>query len=219
MSEATVWLRDVQVGTLGFASGSSAFRFERNYRDMPNRPVLSQQFEQRGLDRAYQSGAGLPAFFVHLLPPNGSELRALLDRMLENPGDARLLEHLGQSLPGAVRVLLARTAEAQTPAPAGSQASGPLRFSLGGMQLKFSADKPSWEPRFALPAAGLGGQWILKAPAMGWPDLARTERLVTAWAGLLGITVPESGLVAALQGPEPARVPPRRHAVAGNTPL
>jgi serine/threonine-protein kinase HipA len=71
-----------------------------------------------------------------------------------------------------------------------------LRFSLAGVQLKFSAVKNA-EDRFTLPFRGLGGQWILKFGSDVYPGLPENEYAVMGWARACGLTVPEHRLIPA----------------------
>ena len=67
--------------------GRISFRLTDAYREMSNRPVLSQWFEDE-LDRVqHGKRGGLPAFFANLIPEPGP-LRDLLEKSLHiTPGD------------------------------------------------------------------------------------------------------------------------------------
>ncbi|WP_437754925.1 type II toxin-antitoxin system HipA family toxin [Sorangium sp. So ce1389] len=84
--------------------------------------------------------------------------------------------------------------ELDEPAPS-SPAGGDdaLRFSLAGMQLKFSVLQQG--SRFTLPITGQGGRWIVKLPDTRYPRVPENEYSMLAWAQELGICVPEFKLV------------------------
>ena len=79
-----------------------------------------------------------------------------------------------------------------------------LRFSLAGVQLKFSAieRQTGW---FTIPAYGLGGDWIVKLPSTEYSRVAENEYSVMSVAGRVGIDVPEMKLtrVAEIEGSLP----------------
>jgi serine/threonine-protein kinase HipA len=70
----------------------------------------------------------------------------------------------------------------------------PLRFSLAGVQLKFSAIAES-KGTFTITANGAGGSWIVKLPSERYLQLPETEFAMLKLARLAGITVPECQLV------------------------
>lgn len=67
------------------------------------------------------------------------------------------------------------------------------RFSLAGVQLKFSMLRR--DDRLTLPAAGEGGDWIVKLPDRQYPDVPRNEYAMMSLAAAAGIEVPELALV------------------------
>ncbi|MDO5102539.1 MAG: HipA domain-containing protein [Lautropia sp.] len=70
-----------------------------------------------------------------------------------------------------------------------------LRFSLGGMQLKFSMLRQG--QRYTLHTAGALGDYIVKPPSVDFPALPRVEAAMIATARAVGIEVPEVFLVSA----------------------
>jgi serine/threonine-protein kinase HipA len=202
-----VFLGEQRVGSIVREEGTSilAFVLDDAYADMPQRPVLGQQFEERRHHRVFrQTGhpGQLPTFFANLLPEGA--LEAMIVAQLQPNDDAATLEVVGEDLPGAVIVRPAAAA-AQLPSSAKSydEALAPavpaddgLRFSLAGVQLKFSAVR-SAEDRFALPFRGLGGRWILKFGSDVYQGLPENEFAVMGWAQACGLNVPEHRLVAA----------------------
>jgi serine/threonine-protein kinase HipA len=113
-----------------------------------------------------------------------------------HPGrEFHLLALLGDDLPGAVRVRAANLSppgEDHPPeAPAGD---GPLRFSLAGVQLKFSALVGA-QGGLTIPASGSGGDWIVNLPSATYPAVPENEEAMLTLAASVGIAVPEHRLV------------------------
>ena len=122
--------------------------------------------------------------------------------------EALLLEFLGQDLPGAVVIeredgedFEDETESQRLPLEAAS-ASTRLKFSLAGVQLKFSVVREG--TRLNLPVSGHGGRWIVKCPDPLHPNLPANELSMLSWARRAGIEVPDHELVpvADLQLPE-----------------
>ena len=196
MSTATVLLHDRPIATLSFRHGNSELIFDTSYREMSPRPVLSQSFEDQGLSRIYRQANGPQRFFLNLLPPDHSELKELLRKQHHFSNDNQLLRILGGDLPGAVKVLMDGDPGAQPPGARGMD--GPLRASLGGLQLKFPANSEGGlGSKMNIPARGLGGRWILKFPSIAHPDITRGEFLMLSWARACGLNVPDARLVLA----------------------
>ena len=62
------------------------------------------------------------------------------------------------------------------------------------MQLKFSAVRDS-EGGLAIPARGVGASWIVKLPSLRFARMAENEFSMMTLARLIGINVPETGLI------------------------
>lgn len=157
-----------------------------------------------------EAATGLPPWFENLLPEPGSALRDRLCRThgLRPTDSLGLLSALGGDLPGAVEVravaaqdalpIAAADAAPEIAEPAdrtSAEASldlgpGQLRFSLAGMQLKLSM--AALGQKFALPARGHHGSWIVKLPGREMPDLPDVEAATMAWAQAAGHRVPEN---------------------------
>jgi serine/threonine-protein kinase HipA len=199
---ADVFLGDRRVGTLGYLDGNTWFDYED--RD-PVHPVLGQGFEVAP-DRRRKGSGGLPEWFVNLLPERESGLRSLIGRELgrANPHDFEVIVYLGEDLPGAVRVVLA-SGDMEIPdfgATEEGAEAGKIRFSLAGVQPKFSM---RWAGKgLVLPLSGRGGDWIVKLPDRRFPKVPENEYAMLTWAALAGIDVPEIQL---LTGRELAGLP------------
>ncbi len=70
----------------------------------------------------------------------------------------------------------------------------PLRFSLAGVQLKFSAIKKN-NHGLIIPADGIGGGWIIKLPHTTFQGVLENEYTMMELARQVGIDVPETILL------------------------
>lgn len=200
-----VLLHDQQVGTLTNLYGDqNVFAFSDEYARRRGKPVLSLSFqdEHGDLITAPQSRRNrLPEFFSNLLPEG--PLREYLARRAGVHPDREffLLWALGRDLPGAVTV---RSPEGE-PSPgihrgdAGhghlAGEGGALRFSLAGVQLKFSAVRNA-AGGLTIPASGSDGDWIVKLPSAVHDAVPINEFVMMSLARNVGIDVPEVRLVA-----------------------
>ena len=73
-------------------------------------------------------------------------------------------------------------------------ARAPLRFSLAGVQLKFSAVMEA-TGGLTVPADGIGGSWIVKLPSARFPAVPQNEFVTMGLARRIGIPVPRTRLV------------------------
>ena len=69
-----------------------------------------------------------------------------------------------------------------------------LRFSLAGVQLKFSGVMEA-TGGLTIPAEGVGGSWIVKLPSMQFNGVPENEYAMLELARRMGIDVPEVRLV------------------------
>ena len=199
-----VLLGGAPVGRIARVGEAEVYSFvlDEEYASRAWRPVLGQQFEDRRQHRVFRGSAvfdGLPAFFANLLPEGA--LRDLIEAQVPSKDAAELLARVGEDLPGAV--VVRRSDRAFAISEDAKLYEGPdsdlvhddaLRFSLGGVQLKFSA-VTSEEQRFTLPFRGMGGRWILKFGSKSYPGLPENEYLTMRWASRIGINVPSHRLV------------------------
>jgi serine/threonine-protein kinase HipA len=192
----TVALGDTRIGVLVRTKEGSRFGLSDEYLRLPDRPILGQVFEDRP-DDDHWVRQGVPPWFANLLPdPDGPLRKLLADRIGVKPERALfLLAALGQDLPGAVTItpengLLPEHGDES----AGAAATGePLKFSLAGVQLKFSALRD--DRGLTIPAQGLGGDWIVKLPDGRYPHVPENEFFSLAWAREAGLEVPPIELV------------------------
>ena len=190
------------IGTLTrFGDDRTLFAFDAAYIADAARPTLSLGFKDNlgGLitdHRAVQTR--LMPFFSNLLP-EGHLRRYLAERAgVSSEREFFLIWALGQDLPGALSIR-STNADSWPPPKGSSLAQGhsdenALRFSLAGVQLKFSAVE---EARHGLTirANGVGGSWIVKLPAREFQGVPENEYSMMTLARLVGIDVPPVKLV------------------------
>jgi serine/threonine-protein kinase HipA len=189
-----VHLGDDRVGEITVVGDVAEFRLGESYRTSHPRPVLGQLFED-DLERVHRSRIKLPPFFSNLLPEGA--LRELLARQLGVKADREpfLLAHLGDDLPGAVRVTVEdggnESFDSTTePTPEDKDL---IKFSLAGVQLKMSAVRGV--RGLTIPANGRGGNWILKLPDPRFPNVPENEWSMMTLAKHSGLQVPDVELV------------------------
>jgi serine/threonine-protein kinase HipA len=192
------------VGAITALGGDrSIFIFDDAYVEDPQRPTLSLSFKSAagGLIRELNSTqTRLLPFFSNLLPEG-----PLRDYLAERAGvkpsrEFYLLWALGADLPGSVTVATAdglslppaADADDQEPAPRRNRTV--LRFSLAGVQLKFSAVEKA-TGGLTVPARGVGGDWIVKLPSTRFAGVSENEFSIMSLARLTGIDVPEIRLL------------------------
>ncbi|HZC15380.1 MAG TPA: type II toxin-antitoxin system HipA family toxin, partial [Caulobacteraceae bacterium] len=122
--------------------------------------------------------------------------RAGLKPMREYP----LLEILGADLPGAVVVrptsegLVGDDEEHHEENPGAGDDKAPLRFSLAGVQLKFSAAEKA-QGGLTISASGRGGDWIVKLPSVRFRGVAANEFSMMRLASAMGMDIPDVELL------------------------
>lgn len=193
------------IGTLTRLPGDRVlFAFTEGYIADRNRPRLSLSFKDAlgGLITDVRSTqTRLPAFFSNLLP-EGTMRDYLAERAGVKPErEFFLIAVLGQDLPGALEILPAEGAmlldqNISSPLEAAqrTESETALRFSLAGVQLKFSAVKDA-AGGLTIPADGVGGSWIVKLPSIRFPNVPENEYAMMELARRVGIAVPETALI------------------------
>jgi serine/threonine-protein kinase HipA len=191
------------VGTLAhLPDDRTIWGFDPAYAENPGRPTLSLSFKTAsgGVTAATRpTRLKLPPYFSNLLP-EGHLREYLADRGLVHPErEFFLLWLLGEDLTGAVRIRplvgnpLPPTAAAA--AEADPEIAGQvLRFSLAGVQLKFSALLEA-DGGLTIPLHGVGGDWIAKVPSARYIAVPENEYVMLTLARAAGVSVPELRLV------------------------
>ncbi|MGH2364956.1 MAG: type II toxin-antitoxin system HipA family toxin [Acidobacteriaceae bacterium] len=197
----SVSLHGRRIGTLRRYNGTThEFIFAPDYIEDEHRPTLSLGFkgQRGGLVRVPPASQRLPVFFSNLLP-EGHLRRYLAEKAgVKEHREFALLAALGEDLPGAVTVQSATseidTSTAETPSKPQTEDGATLRYSLAGVQLKFSSILET-KGGLTVPAHGVGGSWIVKMPSTQIPHIPENEFLMLSLARAVGFDVPESKLV------------------------
>jgi serine/threonine-protein kinase HipA len=204
VSVLNVQLYGQPIGTLTRVAGDrSLFAFNEDYINDPNRATLSLSFkdefgELRTDFRPVQKQV-MP-FFSNLLP-EGHLRKYLAEKAGVNiEREFFLLWALGQDLPGAITIIPA-DGEQWPPEAADADSfrearlkDNMMRFSLAGVQLKFSAIKGS-SGGLTIPATGVGGDWIVKLPSREYMGVPENEFSMMRLASMLDMDVPKIDLV------------------------
>jgi len=207
LNALSVRLHGKHIGIITRLAGDrQLFAFEQHYIDDPQRSTLSLSFKGStgGLVTNFRPvGRRVPVFFSNLLP-EGPLRDYLAKRAQVNPDrEFFLLAVLGADLPGAL-VVAPLEGDEQSSEPHDALddetrddshgGEEPLRFSLAGVQLKFSAVMEA-SGGLTIPAGGLGGQWIVKLPSPRFKAVPENEFAMLELARRIGISVPENKLI------------------------
>ena len=187
------------IGTLYESGDRFGMTFDQDYIAASPPPVLSLAFlNTRGRPRApTNTSVRIIPFFANLLPEPNSRLRHYLAAQsdVDERDNMALLDAFGGDLPGAVTMTRGEWDVPRRFQRTSARSRRALRFSLGGVQMKFSVRRVG--ESFILPADGVGGTHILKLPEPGKPDLAENEAAMMRFAAQCGIEVPAVQLVSA----------------------
>jgi serine/threonine-protein kinase HipA len=177
------------------------FAFTEAYINDESRPILGLGFKDSlgGLLTHFKpTQTKLIPFFSNLLPEETMR-NYLAERAGVNPArEFFLLWVLGQDLAGAITV---EPADGEVLPPNIHQEisdetkyEAPMRFSLAGVQLKFSAVQQA-NGGLTIPATGQGGSWIVKLPSSRFEAVPENEYSMMELARMLGMDVPEIQLL------------------------
>ncbi len=204
VSTLNVLLYGEPVGSLTHVAGDrTLFAFTDRYINDTQRPLLSLGFKDAlgGLITEFPpTQTKLIPWFSNLLP-EGHLRKYLAERARVNQErEFFLLWALGRDLPGAVTVQPA-DGEAWPPEAhdghdrqADILRANALRFSLAGVQLKFSALEGA-RGGLTIPARGVGGDWIVKLPSREFDGVPENEFSMMTLARKVGIDVPPIQLI------------------------
>lgn len=207
MADVTVLevrLYGTPIGTLTRVGGDrTIFAFNDAYIDDDDRPVLGLAFKDalgQLITDVKPTRVRVPPFFSNLLP-EGPLRDYLAERAGVHPSrEFFLLWVLGSDLPGAVTVVPADgepwplAAQVEGDASGRDRRDNALRFSLAGVQLKFSAIHNA-RGGLTIPAKGVGGSWIVKLPSREFRQVPENEYSMLTLARLVGMDVPALELV------------------------
>jgi serine/threonine-protein kinase HipA len=206
VSVLDVLLYGDRIGTLTFLQGErTLFAFSDAYIKNAGRPTLSLSFkDQLGglITDIPPTRVRVPPFFANMLP-EGEMRDYLAKRAGVNPKrEFFLLWVLGRDLPGAITINPAdgeawppdNGDKAEDRAQTEERRKNALRFSLAGVQLKFSAVKNA-TGGLTIPAEGVGGSWIVKLPSTKYNGVPENEYAMMSLARAIGIDIPEIQLI------------------------
>jgi serine/threonine-protein kinase HipA len=203
ISVLEVHLHGRTIGTLTHLQGDcTIFAFSDDYVKDESRPTLSLSFKDNlgGLiTNIKPTQRVVPAFFSNLLP-EGHLRRYLAERAgINQQREFFLLWVLGQDLPGALSI---HPHGAETVPPSadetlpGNTKPNAYRFSLAGVQLKFSAlNNDGKGGGLTIPAEGVGGSWIVKLPSQQFAGVPENEFSMMTLARMIGMDVPAIDLI------------------------
>lgn len=205
VSVLSVRLYGEEIGTITHVGAEKTlFAFNDAYVENPERPTLSLQFKN-GFGELITDfrpcKIKLMPYFSNLLPEG--HLRRYLAEKADIHIDREffLLWVLGQDLPGAITVVPADGGEWPDKAhnvlegeAAKEAAEDAMRFSLAGVQLKFSALQ-SASGGLTIPTSGVGGNRIVKLPSREFANVPENEFSMMSLARMVGINVPAIELI------------------------
>ena len=204
-----VLLHGHPIGTLTRTTGDrTLFAFNSAYLNDEDRSTLSLSFKDsfgQLITDFRPTQTRLLPYFSNLLP-EGPMRRYLAGRANVNAErEFFLLSALGHDLPGAVSIRPVDDELGHIAPPhdndefdEGSMDHATqqevLRFSLAGVQLKFSAIEAA-SGGLTIPAQGIGGSWIIKLPSQTYPRVPENEFAMMTLASKVGINVPVLKLI------------------------
>ena len=201
LNALAVNLHGRRIGVINRIGGDRhLFSFEQDYLDDASRSTLSLSFKGQGGGPVIPTRsvtARLPVFFSNLLPEGHLRDYLAARAGVKPQREFFLLAVLGADLPGALNV--APMEQAAPPAAHRVEHEGrvpetALRFSLAGVQLKFSAVMEA-TGGLTIPAGGVGGSWIVKLPSGRFPAVPENEYTMMGLARAVGIEVPRTELI------------------------
>ncbi len=204
VSVLSILLHGARIGVLtNVGHDRTLFSFSESYIDNQNRATLGLRFKDSFGELITEFNPTQTAFmpyFSNLLPEG--HLRDYLSQRakIKSEREFFLLWALGTDLPGAITVApykdevwpndLSRKNDTNN----GTSLDDALRFSLAGVQLKFSAITQA-NGGLTIPAKGMGGSWIIKLPSTKFAGVPENEYSMMELARLVGMDVPAINLI------------------------
>ena len=192
----------------GFESGRNVLSFADEFRNDFRRPTFSlithPAFPNANklLAEPWSKQQRLHPALANLLP-EGALREHLAQRLkIHVDNEFQLFAYLGDDLPGALiatpmapeevpnNVL---TTHGKAKAVTFTAASAANKFSLAGVQMKFSMKHK--DGRYNLTKSGELGDWIIKTPSLQHPLVPLNEFSAMSLAALVGIDIPEIKLI------------------------
>jgi len=179
------------------------FAFKQDYIEDPARPTLSLSFKGQtgGLVTSTRAvNVRLPPFFSNLLPEGHLRTYLAARAGVKPQREFFLLAVLGADLPGALVVVPREQVDEgdrhddDVHGDDDRNSRAALRFSLAGVQLKFSAIMEA-SGGLTIPADGMGGSWIIKLPSPRFAAVPENEHVMLELARTVGIRVPPNRLI------------------------
>ncbi|MCZ7865774.1 type II toxin-antitoxin system HipA family toxin [Agrobacterium salinitolerans] len=205
VSVLSVRLYGEEIGTITYVGNEKTLcAFNDAYVENRERPTLGLQFK----DSLGDLITDFPPYKIKLMPyfsnllPEGHLRRYLAEKAdIHIDREFFLLWVLGQDLPGAITVVPADGEEWPDEAhnvlegeAAKEAAEDAMRFSLAGVQFKFSAVQ-SASGGLTIPTRGVGGNRIVKLPSREFTNVPENEFSMMSLARMVGINVPTIGLI------------------------
>ena len=184
----------------------SLFSFTESYIENASKPTLGLRFKDAFgelITEFKPTQAALMPYFSNLLPEG--HLREYLSERagVNSEREFYLLWALGMDLPGAMTVTPDKDeawssdwgeGTGENNGDEGNGPGGTLRFSLAGVQLKFSAISGA-SGGLTIPAKGIGGSWIVKLPSARFAGVPENEYSMMELARLVGMDIPSINLI------------------------
>lgn len=158
----------IPVGEIASVNDRNTFRSLAEYWENPDRVLLGRIFEEQDTSWSPSVQTSLPRWFSHLLPQGLLRREVSMHADIKEVREFPLLSALGASdLPGAVRATPLATGRSGTEIEhyefdESDASERALKFSLAGLQLKFSLRSTDRGP--TVPVSGEAGDSILKLP-------------------------------------------------------
>lgn len=206
VSVLNVQLYSETIGTLAHVGGDrTLFSFTNEYIANNERPTLGLAFkDELGelITEFRPTQTRLLPFFSNLLPEGHLRNYLAGQAGVNTEREFFLLWALGLDLPGAITIVPADgeawplDLDDDKPENQQDRRQNTLRFSLAGVQLKFSAVYGETTNKgLTIPVKGVGGSWIVKLPSVRFWGVPENECAMMTLARSVGINVPEIALI------------------------
>lgn len=199
-----IFLHEKLIGNLTNLPGDkNLFIFQDDYVFDLERATLSLSFKDKAGDLITETTptrTRVPPFFSNLLPEGHMREYLATQAGVKEQREFYLLAALGKDLPGALKILPSNHSEwgrsliHEFEEERELKQDEVLRFSLAGVQLKFSAIEEK-AGELTIPADGVGGSWIVKLPSSIYANVPENEFSMMGLARRVGIDVPETALI------------------------